>query len=108
MRSPKTLRVYGDLKQGPVCVKDRSLCGWTVDNFQLSETVLRGRGGEPEGRAAAQVACEPTAGVSVRGCLCVCVYARTPQLRVCPACISRTRTCPEILVRTGRARSSSC
>jgi hypothetical protein len=34
-----------------------------------------GRGGELEGRAAAQVACEPTADVSVRGCLCVC--ART-------------------------------
>jgi hypothetical protein len=31
----------------------------------------------------------------VRGCLCVC--ARAPQLRVCPACIARTRTCPAIL-----------
>ena len=53
--------------------------GWTVDNFQLSKTVLRGRtgrGGEPEGRSAAQVACEPTAGVSVRGCLCGCARAQ--------------------------------
>ena len=49
-----------------------------------------GAGGEPEGRAAAQVACEPTAGISVRGCLCVC--ARAPQLRVWPACIAHTRT----------------
>ena len=27
-----------------------------------------GSGGEPEGRATASVACEPTAGISVRGC----------------------------------------
>ena len=38
---------------------------------------------------------------------CLCVRARAPQLRVWPACIARTRTCPAILVRTGRARSSS-
>ena len=73
--------------------------------FNCPKLCCEGGGGEPEGRAAAQVACEPTAGVSVRGCLCVC--ALPPQLRVWPACIARTRTCPAILVRTGRARSSS-
>ncbi len=65
--------------------------GWTVDNFQLSETVLRGRGGEPEGRTAAQVECEPTAGV-LQGALSQVHYSAhqavfflpvrtTPQLR---------------------------
>jgi hypothetical protein len=66
----------GARKGGALTHKQASLWGWTVDNFQLSETLLRGRGGEPEGRATAQVACEPTAGVSVRGEL-VCVRART-------------------------------
>jgi hypothetical protein len=62
--------------------------------------VLRGRGGEePEGRAAAQVACEPTADVSVRGCLCVCARAR---VLVCV----RARLCARVLVCV-RARTTA-
>jgi hypothetical protein len=55
MRSPKTLRVRGDLKTRPKFVSHKS---------QRED----GSGGEPEGRATASVACEPTAGISVRGC----------------------------------------
>jgi hypothetical protein len=92
-RALERLRYYIPGKQG------RSLRGWTVDNFQLSETVLRGRtgrGGEPEGRTA-QAACEPTAGVSVRGCLCVC--ARTTSAGL--ACLYRAH--PHLLFLPGRA-----
>ncbi len=97
MRSPKTLRVRGDLKTRPKFVCVLLLWGWTVDNFQLSKTVLRGRtgrGGGPEGRAAAQVACEPTAVVSVRWCLCVC--ARSVRVYGC-LCV-RACLCALVLV----------
>jgi hypothetical protein len=68
MRSPKTLRVSGDLKQG------RSLWGWTVDNFQLSETVLKGRTGRGGSRRVGQLrklrVSRPQASLCVGACVC--------------------------------------
>ena len=87
MRSPKTLRVRGDLKTRPKFVGSDS-CGQFF--CQLSETE---REDEEEGRAVGRGAQVRYARDSSFPGVCAHIHAPThQQLRVWPACIARTRT----------------
>jgi hypothetical protein len=103
MRSPKTLRVRGDLKTRPKFC----LWGWTVDNFQLSETVLKGRTGQGGSRRLGQLrklrVSRPQASLCAGACVC---------MRAHHSCgsglpVSRAPAPDRRSLCAGRARSSS-
>jgi hypothetical protein len=83
------------------------LWGWTVDNFQLSETVLKGRTGGGGSQSVGQLrklrVSRPQASLCAGACVCARAHhscgSGLPALRV-PAPDRRS-------LRAGRARSSS-
>jgi hypothetical protein len=105
-----------------------------LEHLLVRELDKRGRQEEPEGRAAAQAASAPAAGIPVRGCVGARTHtrgAREPRRTAAareptraarePTRAAREPTraaragahagqarCPAILVLTGRARSTSC